>query len=460
MKGCPMLGFYENSFVNEQMRARIGRLQVALARVNQILLRSASREEVLKNVSDVLVKEAGFRLAWIGWLNPKTQVVVPAAFSGQYAAEYLQMVKVTAGGGEQGQGPTGLAIREGRAFVSNDFFSDSRTRPWHDAARKAGIRSSAAFPFRGSDGMVCGTLNVYSGELDVFQVAEVAILEEISSDLSYRLSQFNEEGRPVATPESADKYEMFKKFAETAGEVFWIMSVQPELILYVNPAFEHIWNRSVAELYRNPRLWMDSIHLDDRPRIMELFSNWIQRIPGSVYDVEYRIIRPDGTTRWISDRGFLLTEGDAPGSRVAGIAADITDRKIAEEKLQVSRERYKNILDNMMEGCMIIGFDWTYLYVNEAAARHGYQDVQNLTGRTMMSVYPNVERSVVFAGYKRCMEDRVPQRFESSYTFADGTTSWYEFRVAPIPEGIFVLSLDISDRKKAGKDKRKDGGAA
>ncbi len=441
---------HEYASLNGQAKERISRLQIALGRVNQALLRAESKEDLFKTICDIMVHDAGYHIAWIGWLNPQTHIVVPAASSGEFAAEYLQMIRVTADGGEMGQGPTGAAIREERVFVCNSFLTDSRTRPWHDPARKTGIRSSAAFPFRCKGGTVCGTLNVYSEDLDAFQATDVALLEEIVADLSFRLSHLeNIQEAEKPKTEMGEKKEMFRKFVDSAGEVFWIMNIQPELILYVNPAFEHIWGRPVAELYRNPRLWMDSIHIDDRPRIMEAFSNWIQKVPGSVYDVEYRIVRPDGNIRWISDRGFALLQEDGPGSSVAGIAADITDRKIAEENLEVSRERYKSILDNMMEGCMIIGFDWTYLYVNDAAARHGYQERQNLIGRTMMSVYPGVEKSAVFARYRQCMDERVLQRFESSYTFDDGTTNWYEFRVAPVPEGIFVLSLDITERVRA-----------
>ncbi len=397
-----------------------------------------------------MVHDAGYHIAWIVWLNPQTRLVVPAASSGGFASEYLRIIRVTADGGEMGEGPTSAAIREGRVFVCNSFLTDSRTRPWHEAARKTGIRSSAAFPFRCKGGGVCGTLNLYSDEVDVFQASDVALLEEIAADFSNRLSHFEDTPeREKLQTESGEKKEMFRKFVDSAGEVFWIMNLQPELVLYVNPAFEHIWGRPVAELYRDPRLWMDSIHIDDRPRIMEAFSNWIQRVPGSTYDVEYRIVRPDGNTRWMSDRGFALLQEDGPGSIVAGIAADITGRKIAEEDLAASRERYKSILDNMMEGCMIKGFDWTYLYVNDAAARHGYQERQNLIGRTMLSAYPGFEKSVVFAGYRQCMEESVPQRFESSYTFDDGTMSWYEFRASPVPEGIFVLSLDITERVRA-----------
>jgi PAS domain S-box-containing protein len=110
--------------------------------------------------------------------------------------------------------------------------------------------------------------------------------------------------------------------------------------------------------------------------------------------------------------------------------------------------------DDLLEGCMIIDRRWTYLYVNEVAARHGRQGPENILGRTMLEMDPGVEQSQVFARYRRCMEDRVPQRFEAPYTFGDGTTNWYSFSVEPVPEGILVLSIDITERVKAEEDLR------
>ena len=117
--------------------------------------------------------------------------------------------------------------------------------------------------------------------------------------------------------------------------------------------------------------------------------------------------------------------------------------------LEKSEARFRQALDDLLEGCMILGFDWTYLYMNETAAQHGQNTRDQLIGHTLLEMYPGVEKTPVFAHYKNCMEERIPQRFEESFSFADGTTTWYAFSVEPVPEGIFVLSLNITERKQA-----------
>ena len=91
---------HEYASLNGQARERISRLRIALGRVNQALLRTESREDLFRAICDIMVHDAGYHIAWIGWLNPQTQIVVPAESSGEFAAEYLQMIRVTADGGE------------------------------------------------------------------------------------------------------------------------------------------------------------------------------------------------------------------------------------------------------------------------------------------------------------------------------------------------------------------------
>jgi PAS domain S-box-containing protein/putative nucleotidyltransferase with HDIG domain len=115
----------------------------------------------------------------------------------------------------------------------------------------------------------------------------------------------------------------------------------------------------------------------------------------------------------------------------------------------VSPEWYRHTLDHMLEGCQVIGYDWRYIYVNEAAARHGRQTPDRLINRTMMEVYPGIENTEMFAVLKRCMQERAPQLMESKFENPDGSTGWFELSIQPVPEGLFILSIDVTGRKLA-----------
>jgi PAS domain-containing protein len=108
----------------------------------------------------------------------------------------------------------------------------------------------------------------------------------------------------------------------------------------------------------------------------------------------------------------------------------------------------RRALDCLEEGFQIIGFDWTYIYLNPAAARHGRRLAHQLVGKPMIDAYPGIEDTPLFDVLHRCMEERTGHVFENEFTFPDGSTRWFELRVQPVPEGICVYSSDIDRRKR------------
>ena len=112
------------------------------------------------------------------------------------------------------------------------------------------------------------------------------------------------------------------------------------------------------------------------------------------------------------------------------------------------RERFRSTLDNMLEGCQIIDFNWRYVYVNDTVVRHGKQTRENMLGRTMMEVFPGIESTELFGFLRIGMEERRAHHLENEFTFPDGSEGWFVLSILPMPEGIFVLSLDITERKR------------
>jgi len=117
------------------------------------------------------------------------------------------------------------------------------------------------------------------------------------------------------------------------------------------------------------------------------------------------------------------------------------------EALQKAEERFKSTLDHMLEGCQIIGFDWRYIYINEAAQKQNRRSKEELLGNRYMDMWPGIEATTVFGILKRCMEERIPDHMENEFTFPDGAAGWYDLSIQPVPEGVFILSEDITKRK-------------
>ena len=111
--------------------------------------------------------------------------------------------------------------------------------------------------------------------------------------------------------------------------------------------------------------------------------------------------------------------------------------------------RLRSAVDAMDEGFQVISFDWRYVYVNAAAAQHSHRSREELIGRTMIESYPGIEQTEMFRVLKRCMEERRPAAMENEFVYPDGKIGWFELRIQPSAEGISVLSVDVSDRKRA-----------
>ncbi len=125
------------------------------------------------------------------------------------------------------------------------------------------------------------------------------------------------------------------------------------------------------------------------------------------------------------------------------------NRKQAEAALLESERRYHRVLDTMLEGCQIINSTWHYVYVNDAVLEQGQLTREQLLNHTMMECYPGIENSEMFRVLRQCIETREIRQIENEFDYADGRKSWFELRIQPVPEGILILSLDITERKQS-----------
>jgi len=149
-------------------------------------------------------------------------------------------------------------------------------------------------------------------------------------------------GAETALRESEER---FRQMTEAIEEVYWLTDVIKNTVLYISPAYEAVWGRTRQSLYAETQSWLDAIHPEDRERV----NAALHRQATGTYEEEYRIIRPDGTLRWIRARAFPVRDAGGVVYRVAGVAVDITEYQRAKVALEDYAERMRRLSQRLSE---------------------------------------------------------------------------------------------------------------
>jgi PAS domain S-box-containing protein len=248
--------------------------------------------------------------------------------------------------------------------------------------------------------------------------------------------------------------ERFRQLAENIHEVFWLTDPAKREMIYISPGYEQIWGRTCQSLYSSPQDWIEAVHPDDLERVSQAVR---EKQHSGKYNEEYRIVRPDGSERWIQDRAFPIRNEAGEVYRIAGIAEDITSRKQVEQALRRAEANYRSIFENAIEGIFQTTPEGRYLSANPALAHTlGYASPEALLssisdiGREMC-VDPRTRVEL-----KRRLEAEGAVRgFENQIYRKDGSKIWISVnaRVVRDAQGRVLYyegtSQDITRRKMA-----------
>ena len=243
----------------------------------------------------------------------------------------------------------------------------------------------------------------------------------------------------------------------TIEDVVWIHDWSQGKIVFVSPAYKTVWGRSVEELYEDAENWMSTIHADDQPRVRRAFKG-INK--GRHLDEEYRILRPDGSIRWIHDRGFATCDPDGRTLQVAGIARDITDRKRLEQALSKERQRARAFLYNSAVVAWMKDADGRYVFLSENFEKRFQAKLENWRDKTDFELWPH-EIAVEFRRNDlQVMEGQRPVEGIEKAVEADGSVSSWLVSKFPFEDQdghryVGGIGVDITARIRADEEREK-----
>ncbi len=435
----------------EQKITRSNRLYYFLSQFNQMIVYTNNEEALFNQACKIAVDIGKFKMAWVGIVNENTLDLDPFAYAGAELG-YLSEIKVKADNSAvEGRGPSGLSITHGRTIACNDIETEPKMAFWKVAALKRNYQSNVALPIK-KFGKVIGAFTLYADTKNFFDEEEIALLESATQNISFALEMFEKSSmQEKADEELNQSNKLFQNLVENIPGVYWVQNLDTRQKIYISSSYEIIWGRPCDDFYNNTPDFTNSIHPDDRERFLEAYQNIA--ITGKT-DLIYRIIRPEGTLRWISEKANVVIGSD--GAKMEyGYAEDITERKMVEIELAESENRLKTILQNEPECVKLMDKEGCLLDINPAGlAMIEADSLEMVKGKKVIDLINEPYR----AQYSKLLEDVFNGNtvtMEFTITGLKGTQRWLETHAVPFrnadKEIISVLAVtrDITKRKMA-----------
>ena len=247
--------------------------------------------------------------------------------------------------------------------------------------------------------------------------------------------------------------ERFRQLADNIKGVFWMTDVWKLTMLYISRGYRELWGRSRQSLYDNPLEWMAAILPEDRAIAEAAFARQRQ---GETTDVEYRIVRPDGSIRWIHDRAFPVSDQQGKLIRVAGIAEDVTERVQVQEQMKASEARFRGLFETAPDGNILVDPSGKIVLANpQASVMFGYAS-DEILGMPVDSLVPPryTGHADLRAAYTTNPRTRVMGNgLELSALHRDGSEFPVEVLLNPVDSsdgGLVMATIrDVTERKQA-----------
>src|SRR4051794_21310309 len=180
------------------------------------------------------------------------------------------------------------------------------------------------------------------------------------------------------------------------------------------------------------------LHPDDLPRVTEALQTCIAT--RGELDTGYRVLLPDGDTRWVSARGRAFGATAGPAGRVIGVAYDVT-AEVASEA------RVTRVLETMPAGFYSLDAQWRFAHVNAQAEKLLGVPREELLGRVIWEAFPATVAGVFEESYRRAVQTGQPVAFDAHYP--EPLNGWYELRAWPTPDGLSVYFIEVTERRRA-----------
>ncbi|MGY1594729.1 SpoIIE family protein phosphatase [Geodermatophilus sp. SYSU D00708] len=327
------------------------------------------------------------------------------------------------------QSPCALAAALRAPLVIPDARADARVRDL-DPVTSGIVGSYLGVPLVDETGLAVGTLCVFADEPRAWSDSDVATLAQLAAAVLTEL-----------------------EYTALAGEherqrVRWILAMDAGRVATFDwdlRSGELVWDEPLMSTFGYTAAEFDGtieafnrrLHPDDLPRVTKALQASIETVGD--FEAEYRVVRPDGDTRWVQARGRALAGPDGAAVRLLGAASDTTEDRSAQA-------RVARVLEAMPAGFYSLDHHWRFTHVNAEAERLLGRSRAELLGHVLWEAFPAAVSSIFEESYRSAVRTGKPVNFDAYYP--PPLDGWYELRAWPTPEGLSVYFTEVTERRR------------
>jgi PAS domain S-box-containing protein len=327
------------------------------------------------------------------------------------------------------QSPCALTAALRAPLVIPDARTEARVRDL-DPVTAGIVGSYLGVPLIDEAGLAVGTLCVFAPEPRAWSDGDVATLGQLAAAVLTELEY-------AALAEEHERQRVRWLLAMDAGRVATFdWDLRTGELVWDEPLMA-VFGYTVEEFDGTIEAFNRRLHPDDLPRVSEALRASIEAV--GEFEAEYRVVRPDGDTRWVQARGRALAGPHGTAVRLLGAAYDTTEDLGAQA-------RVTRLLEAMPAGFYSLDHEWQFTHVNAEAERLLGRSREELLGQVLWEAFPAATSSVFEESYRSAVRTGQPVNFDAHYPAPlDG---WYELRAWPTPEGLSVYFTEITERRR------------
>jgi PAS domain S-box-containing protein len=416
---------------------RLNRALTVLSECNQALIHAQNEQGLLDDICRIIVDSGLYSLAWVGFADQdEGRRVRPVA---RYGADdgYLASANISWADNERGRGPTGTAIRTGTPQINQELSRNPQFAPWYGDAQLRGFESNVALPLSDRS-RVFGALTIYSRARNAFNDAELKLLQELASDLSFGIATLRDRILVAQSHAAIERSERkFRELIEQGTDLVLVVG-RDGSIRYVSPSFERLVGLPSSQLIGQS--YREYLRNEDATAATAGIAEVLAR-PEHVHATQFRVL--DQNRNWrIFDSAVRNALANPIIDGIVLNARDVTEHQQMEEKLGESEEQYRTLVSAMVEGVTLQDERTVILAHNRGAERILGLTSDQLDGKTSFdpdwrsihedgSPFPGESHPVTVA-----LETGLPQTdVIMGVHKPDGTLTWISINVQPIFKG-------------------------